>query len=200
MKPAPPVTRYTDELAIEVIGLCWPLPAIVNVSAPRRTRMADRLDCPTRGRYCVGTCLRLSGGAAALGTRPARQLETRKEDLMGRTATLGTARLAGLHADHARGCPRPDQGRHPRLRAAERRPELGSPQLGAPREHHPRLPRLRSPGRARPQDRQGGPEPRGVVEERGRHDLGGQAPEGREVPRRHAVHAPRTSRPPSTAC
>ena len=45
-----------------------------------------------------------------------------------------------------------------------------------------------------------GPEPGHVVEEPRRHDLGGQAPPGREVPRRHAVHAPRTSRPPSTAC
>ena len=33
-----------------------------------------------------------------------------------------------------------------------------------------------------------------------RHDLGGQAPQGREVPRRHAVQRARTSRPPSTAC
>src|SRR5580765_5341775 len=34
-----------------------------------------------------------AGGASSLGTRPARQLETRKEDLMGRAATLGTALL-----------------------------------------------------------------------------------------------------------
>jgi peptide/nickel transport system substrate-binding protein len=34
-----------------------------------------------------------AGRAALLGTRPARQLETRKEDLMGRAATLGTAFL-----------------------------------------------------------------------------------------------------------
>src|SRR5580765_11773 len=34
-----------------------------------------------------------AGGASSLGTRPARQLETRKEDLMGRAATLGTAVL-----------------------------------------------------------------------------------------------------------
>src|SRR6476661_5187511 len=34
-----------------------------------------------------------AGGAAPLGTRPARQLETRKEDLVGRAATLGTAVL-----------------------------------------------------------------------------------------------------------
>ena len=63
----------------------------------------------------------------------------------------------------------------------------GIPQLGPPREHHPRLQRLRPPGRARSQNRQGGPEPRGVVEGHRRHDLGGQAPQGREVPRRHAV-------------
>ena len=57
-------------------------------------------------------------------------------------------------------CPGPDQGRHHRLRPAERRAELGSPELGAAREHHPRLPRLRPPRRARPQDGEGGAEPR----------------------------------------
>ena len=106
---------------------------------------------------------------------------------MGRVATLATAVLlaSALAAPTRRR--RPDQGRHRRLRAAERRPELGSPQLGPAREHHPRLQRLRSPRRARPQDGQGGPEPRRVVARSGRYDLGGEAPEGREVPRRHAV-------------
>ena len=128
-----------------------------------------------------------AGEQRALGTRPARQLETRKEDLMGRTATLGTALLLAFTLITPADVLAQTKDDTLVYAAPERRPDLGSPQLRAPRERHPRLQRLRPPGRARPQDRQGGPEPRGVVEERGRHDLGGQAPEGCEVPRRHAV-------------
>ena len=81
-----------------------------------------------------------------------------------------------------------DQGRHHRLRAAVGRGHVGSAQLGAARGDHPRLQRLRPPGHPRPQDPQGDAQPGDLVEGDRRDHVGGEAPRGRQVPRRLAVH------------
>ena len=70
-----------------------------------------------------------------------------KEETMTRATSPRRRASRRPRARAARGDACPDEGRHARLRPPVGHRQLGPAQLGAPRGDHPRLPRLRPPGR-----------------------------------------------------